>query len=76
MVDLSITLRQSYFYRWCFQIQDGQTTDNVFLDASLHVYKRVSAGPSVRPERVFYNEPIMGGKGRKSNEMKSILLSS
>ena len=34
-----------------------------FLDASTHLYKRVC--PSVRPERVFFNEPIMGENGRK-----------
>ena len=39
----------------------------LFLDASTHLYKRVcrSVGPSVRPERVFFNEPITGENGRK-----------
>ena len=34
-----------------------------FLDESSHIYMRVC--PSVRPKRVFSNEPIMGENGRK-----------
>ena len=44
-----------------------QTLPKCFLDASTHLYKRVcpSVRPSVRPERVFFNEPITGENGRK-----------
>ena len=39
----------------------------IFLDASTHLYKRIhlSVRPSVPPERVLFNEPIMRENGRK-----------